>query len=65
MGLAYMLEDVAAPFLKDGQVVEILDDWCPTFPGYHAFYSNRRHPTRAFTLFLDALRQDARERKNE
>ncbi|MAN89002.1 MAG: LysR family transcriptional regulator [Algoriphagus sp.] len=56
MGLAYMLEDLAAPFLNDGLLVEVLADWCPPFPGYHAFYSSRRHPTRAFTLFLESLR---------
>lgn len=62
MGLAYMLEDVAAPALKDGRLVEVLPDWCPPFPGYHAFYSSRRQPTRAFTLFLECLRQESRER---
>ena len=62
IGLAYMLEDLATPFLKDGQLVEVLADWCSPFPGYHAFYTSRRHPTRAFTLFLETLRQDARER---
>ncbi|MBY5987797.1 MULTISPECIES: LysR family transcriptional regulator [Roseovarius] len=62
MGLAYMLEDLAAPFLADGRLVEVLSDWCPPFPGYHAFYSSRRQPTRAFTLFLEILRQKARER---
>ena len=58
MGLAYMLEDLAAPFLNDGLLVEVLADWCPPFPGYHAFYSSRRHPTRAFTLFLESLRAE-------
>lgn len=57
MGLAYILEDIAAPFLKDGRLVEVLGDWSPPFPGYHAFYSSRRHPPRAVTLFLDLLRQ--------
>lgn len=62
MGLAYMLEDLAAPALKDGALIEVLADWCPPFPGYHAFYSSRRHPTRAFTLFLEALRQENKKR---
>ncbi|QEW23593.1 D-malate degradation protein R (plasmid) [Marinibacterium anthonyi] len=62
MGLAYMLEDLAAPALKDGRLVEVLPDWCPRFPGYHAFYSSRRQPTRAFSLFLESLRQESGER---
>lgn len=65
MGLAYMLEDLAAPFLNDGLLVEVLADWCPPFPGYHAFYSSRRHPTRAFTLFLEILRQETSERTSK
>ncbi|MDP0930058.1 LysR family transcriptional regulator [Paracoccus onubensis] len=62
MGLAYMLEDLAASAVKDGALIKVLADWCPPFPGYHAFYSSRRHPTRAFTLFLEALRQENEKR---
>ncbi|WP_126978272.1 LysR family transcriptional regulator [Frigidibacter oleivorans] len=65
IGLAYMLKDLAAPALGAGHLVEVLGDWCPPFPGYHAFYSSRRQPTRAFTLFLDALRQEARAATGE
>lgn len=61
IGRAYILEDLAAPFWGDGRLIEVLSDWCPRFPGYHAFYSGRRQPTRAFTLFLESLRQVARE----
>ncbi|WP_417266751.1 LysR substrate-binding domain-containing protein [Celeribacter baekdonensis] len=64
MGLAYMLEDLATPFLKSGTLVEVLADGCPPFSGYHAFYSSRRHPPHAFTLFLEALRQEANSRVN-
>ncbi|MCQ0969532.1 LysR family transcriptional regulator [Paracoccus sp. TK19116] len=60
MGFAYMLEDLAAPALKSGRLVEVLADWNPPFAGYHAFYSSRRQPTRAFTLFLDYLRREGK-----
>lgn len=58
MGLTYMLEDLAAPFLQDGQLVEVLGNWSPPFPGYHAYYSSRRHPPPAVALFLAFLRQE-------
>ncbi|SDG50874.1 DNA-binding transcriptional regulator, LysR family [Celeribacter baekdonensis] len=61
LGLAYMLEDLATPFLESGTLVEVLADWCPPFSGYHAFYSSRRRPPRAFTLFLEALREEAKK----
>ncbi|SFH85584.1 LysR family transcriptional regulator [Albimonas pacifica] len=56
-GLVYMLEDLAAPFLAEGRLTEVLPDWCPPFAGYHAYYSSRRQPTRAFELFLQRLRR--------
>ncbi|QDL93147.1 LysR family transcriptional regulator [Paroceanicella profunda] len=62
LGLAYMLEDLAVPALGRGSLVEVLADWSPPFPGYHAFYSSRRQPTRPFSLFLAILRQEAPER---
>ena len=56
LGLATMLEDVVAPYLADGRLVQVLDDWCPPFPGYHLYYPSRRQPSPAFSLVLDALR---------
>lgn len=56
MGLAYMPEDLVLPHIKQGHLVQVLDDWCQPFSGYHLYYPNRRHPTPAFRLFVDALR---------
>ena len=56
LGLAYMPEDVAAPYLAKGQLRRVLEDWCPPFPGYHLYYPSRRQHSRAFRLLLDALR---------
>ena len=58
IGLAYVLEELAAPFLRDGRLVEVLRNWSPRFAGYHAYYSNRRHPPPAVRLFIDLLRQE-------
>jgi DNA-binding transcriptional LysR family regulator len=55
-GLAYVHEDVVAGHLQNGSLVQVLDDWCPPFPGYHLYYPSRRHPSPAFTMLVDALR---------
>jgi DNA-binding transcriptional LysR family regulator len=55
LGLAYMPEDIAAPYIDAGALVRVLDDWCPPFPGYHLYYPNRRHSP-AFALLVEALR---------
>ena len=55
-GLAFVHEDVVAGHLQNGSLVQVLDDWCPPFPGYHLYYPSRRHPSPAFTTLVDALR---------
>jgi DNA-binding transcriptional LysR family regulator len=55
-GLAFMPEDAALPFLRAGQLKSVLKEWCPVFPGYHAFYPSRRQSSRALGLVIDALR---------
>ncbi|NEK16910.1 LysR family transcriptional regulator [Rhizobium leguminosarum] len=56
LGLAYMPEDQVQPYIEDGRLIRVLEDWCQSFPGYHLYYPNRRHASPAFTLFVDALR---------
>lgn len=56
MGLAYVLEDVARPYLDDRRLERVLQDWCPPYPGYHLYYPSRRQASPAFVLLVDALR---------
>jgi len=55
-GLAYLPEDDVQPYFADGQLIRVLSDWCPPYPGYHLCYPSRRQPTSAFTLLMNALR---------
>ncbi len=56
LGLTYMPQDVLAPYFANGELVEVLADWCPPFAGYHLYYPSRRHPSPAFSLLVEALR---------
>ena len=56
LGLACVLEDQAAAPLAAGQLVRVLEDWCPAFPGYHLYYPSRRQLPAAFKLLVEALR---------
>ncbi|MBY5818719.1 LysR family transcriptional regulator [Rhizobium leguminosarum] len=56
LGLAYMPEDLVEAHLAEGQLVRVLEDWCPPFSGYHLYYPSRRHTSPAFALVVDALR---------
>jgi len=55
-GLAYLPEDVTQPYVAEGRLRRVLEDWCPPFPGYHLYYPSRRQSSRAFALLVDALR---------
>ena len=55
-GLAFVMEDVAAPYLAKKKLVTALDDWTPPFPGYYLYYPSRRQSSPAFALLVEALR---------
>ncbi len=56
LGIAYMPEDQALSHIAEGRLVRVLEEWCPSFPGYHLYYPSRRHPSPALTLLVDVLR---------
>jgi DNA-binding transcriptional LysR family regulator len=56
LGIAFMPEDVAQPHLGAGDLVRVLADWTPPFPGYHLYYPSRRQQSPAFALLVEALR---------
>ncbi|HTT40484.1 MAG TPA: LysR family transcriptional regulator [Burkholderiales bacterium] len=55
-GLAYVPEDLAQPYLSQGRLKRVLEDWCLPYSGYHLYYPSRRQASPAFALLVDALR---------
>ncbi len=51
-----MPEDLVRAHVQAGTLVHVLQDWCPSFPGYHLYYPSRRQSSPAFTVLRDALR---------
>ena len=58
-GLAFLPEDRVEPYLADGRLVRVLEDWCAPWSGYHLYYTSRRQPTPAFSILVDTLRYRA------
>ena len=56
LGLAYMPEDVVRPYIEQGRLIRVLEDWCEPYSGYHLYYPSRRQSSPAFTLLREALR---------
>ena len=43
LGLAYLFEEHVADHLARGELVRVLEDWCPPFEKYFLYYPSRRH----------------------
>lgn len=59
VGLAFLPQDLAGEHVRAGRLVSVMQDWCPVFPGLHAFYPSRRNSSRALGLVVDAIRYRA------
>lgn len=57
-GLCYIPESMAMPHLKRGELIRLLEEWCPLWSGYHIYYPSRRQPSHAMSLVIDALRYE-------
>ena len=55
-GIAFLPEEMTAPYVQDGRLVSVMQDWCPRFPGLFAYYPSRRQSSRALGLVIDAIR---------
>jgi DNA-binding transcriptional LysR family regulator len=56
VGLAYTLENFVSAHIVRGELVRVLEDWCPPFDGYFLYYPSRRHQPPALQALVDALR---------
>lgn len=56
IGLAYVVEGLAAPYLADGRLKEVLTDWCPYFQPFYLYYPNRRQASPAFSAFVETFK---------
>jgi DNA-binding transcriptional LysR family regulator len=56
LGLAYIPEDQVTSHVQAGRLVRVLEDWCPSFPGYHLYYPSRRHFSPVLSVLVDVLR---------
>jgi DNA-binding transcriptional LysR family regulator len=57
LGIAYVPERSAKPYLHDGRLVTVLEDWCPWIPGLFLYYPGRRHVPSALRAFIEVLRE--------
>lgn len=59
IGLGMALEEELSPLIKQHRLVQVLQDWCPTFPGFFLYYPSRRHQPAALSALISTLRLSA------
>jgi DNA-binding transcriptional LysR family regulator len=56
IGLGMHLEGTVRPLIEQGQLVEVLKDWSPKFPGHFLYYPSRRNQPAALAALIQSLR---------
>ena len=56
MGIGFVPECQAEPYIETGELKTVLDDWSQPFSGFHLYYASRKQALPAFSLVVDALR---------
>jgi DNA-binding transcriptional LysR family regulator len=56
LGIGTAMEVTLNDLIAAGRLVQVLRDWCPTFPGYFLYYPSRRNQPAALAVLIDALR---------
>lgn len=56
-GLMYGPDPAIRPLVEAGTVRFVLEDWAVTGPGYHIYYSSRRHVPVGLRLLIEIIRE--------
>lgn len=57
-GMACVFEPYALPHIANGSLVRVLEDWCPSFPGFFLYYPSRRQMPAGLRAFIDMVKAD-------
>lgn len=56
VGIGTSMEGNLAVLLNRKRLVQVLQDWCPSFPGYFLYYPSRRNQPAALAALIEILR---------
>lgn len=55
-GLGYIMEHDVADEIAAGTLIQVLKDWCPSYPGFHLYHPSRRQSPPALRALIAALK---------
>jgi DNA-binding transcriptional LysR family regulator len=56
IGLGIGLEEMLLPLIRQHRLIQVLQDWCPAFPGFFLYYPSRRNQPVALSALINTLR---------
>lgn len=56
-GITFATEDTFRPFVETGQLVSLLDDYLPYFPGFYLYFPHRRNMAPKLRALVDHVRR--------
>jgi DNA-binding transcriptional LysR family regulator len=56
LDIAYIIEALAEPFLRSGQLVRVLEDWSPSAQGLYLYYPGNRQVPATLRALIDTIR---------
>ncbi len=55
LGLAHIHEVFVLDHVARGDLIRVLEDWCPALPGFHLYYPGRRQVPAPLRAFIDMV----------
>ena len=59
-GITCGLEETFRPYLDRGDLVPVLEGFCPPFPGFFLYYPSRRHMAPKLRALIDHVKRHLR-----
>ena len=56
LGIGFVPERLAKPYLKSGALRVLLEDWCPAYPGMYLYYPGHRLVPPGLRAFIDVMK---------
>ncbi|WP_134498898.1 LysR family transcriptional regulator [Microvirga pakistanensis] len=60
-GLTFGMEETFRPYITRSELVPLLEEFCPPFPGFYLYYPTRRNVPLKMRVLIDYLHQRRRE----
>ena len=58
-GITFGMEESFRPFIAQGLLIPLLEDYCPHFPGFYLYYPNRKNVAPKLRALIDHLKPHA------